>query len=214
MRRARELEPLAPLSHALSSDRWRSRRVTLCRRHGARPPRRAASTRSSGLDTCSSGRRTGAWGDRPGAGSAHGRGAPVTRQQQADLAERVHSREHRPFHRSARSAADVEADARDRYVPPFAMALVNAGLGERDAMFDWLDKGLRRARVHLIYLPVDSKWDPYPAPIPASPPSSPANRQRAPPVGARPSGPRPKPHACLNTTANIRSAGRDAGPLG
>ena len=55
----------------------------------------------------------------------------------------------------------LEDDARERYVPPYAMALVSAGLGERDAVFEWLDKAYAARDVHLIYLPVDPKWDPY-----------------------------------------------------
>lgn len=47
------------------------------------------------------------------------------------------------------------------YVPPYAAALVHAGLSERDAVFQWLDKAFDAHDVHLMYLPVDAKWDPY-----------------------------------------------------
>ena len=50
---------------------------------------------------------------------------------------------------------------RDRYVPPYAMALVYLGLDEKDEVFAWLDKAYQARDVHLIYLPVDAKWDPY-----------------------------------------------------
>jgi Flp pilus assembly protein TadD len=55
----------------------------------------------------------------------------------------------------------LEALSRDRYVPPFASALVYAGLGEPDQMFVWLEKAYAARDVHLMYLPVDMKWDPY-----------------------------------------------------
>ena len=55
----------------------------------------------------------------------------------------------------------LEADSDKRYVPPYAIALVHAGLGERDAVFEWLDKAYDARDIHLIYLPVDPKWAPY-----------------------------------------------------
>jgi TolB-like protein/Flp pilus assembly protein TadD len=55
----------------------------------------------------------------------------------------------------------LQAVARERYVPPYAIALVHAGLGAREAVFDWLDRAYAARDVHLMFLPVDPKWDDY-----------------------------------------------------
>jgi TolB-like protein/DNA-binding winged helix-turn-helix (wHTH) protein/Flp pilus assembly protein TadD len=55
----------------------------------------------------------------------------------------------------------LESPSPGVYVPPYAAALVHAGLGERDAVFQWLDKAFDAHDVHLMYLPVDAKWDAY-----------------------------------------------------
>jgi tetratricopeptide (TPR) repeat protein len=55
----------------------------------------------------------------------------------------------------------LEALARKRYLPPYAIALVHAGLGERERAFHWLDRAYEVRDVHLVFLTVDPKWDPY-----------------------------------------------------
>jgi TolB-like protein/Flp pilus assembly protein TadD len=55
----------------------------------------------------------------------------------------------------------LEAPSRTRYVPPFAMALVSAGLGEKDATFEWLERAYQARDVHLMFLTVDPKWNPF-----------------------------------------------------
>jgi TolB-like protein/DNA-binding winged helix-turn-helix (wHTH) protein len=55
----------------------------------------------------------------------------------------------------------LQTVALDRYVPSYAMALVYAGLDERDAVFEWLERAYAARDVHLIFLPVDPKWDDY-----------------------------------------------------
>lgn len=55
----------------------------------------------------------------------------------------------------------LQAVSRERYVPPYAMALVHVGLGEPEAVFEWLEKAYAAHDVHLTWLTVDPKWDPY-----------------------------------------------------
>ena len=55
----------------------------------------------------------------------------------------------------------LEALSRERYVPPYAMALVHAGLNQRDVAFEWLERAYEAHDVHLIFLPVDPKWDAF-----------------------------------------------------
>ena len=52
-----------------------------------------------------------------------------------------------------------DAIAQERYVPPYARALVHAGLDEREEAILWLERALGERDVHLIALPTDSKWN-------------------------------------------------------
>lgn len=54
----------------------------------------------------------------------------------------------------------LETIAHERYVPPYAVALVHAGLGHADRALDWLRHAYDVRDVHLIWLPMDPKWDP------------------------------------------------------
>jgi TolB-like protein/Tfp pilus assembly protein PilF len=55
----------------------------------------------------------------------------------------------------------LEAISRERYVPPYAMALVHAGLGQKELALGWLDQAYEARDVHLVFLPVDPKWDAF-----------------------------------------------------
>jgi len=55
----------------------------------------------------------------------------------------------------------LSALARERYVPPYSFALVHAGLGDRDAAFDWLNRAFDARDVNLIFFTVDPKWDSF-----------------------------------------------------
>jgi hypothetical protein len=52
-----------------------------------------------------------------------------------------------------------DAASRTRYVPPYATALVHAGLTHRDAAYAWLQRAYEAHDVHLALLVIDPKWD-------------------------------------------------------
>lgn len=55
----------------------------------------------------------------------------------------------------------LEAAAQSRYIPPYATAVIHAGLGEQASALAALDRAYEARDMHLIYLPVDPIWDPY-----------------------------------------------------
>ena len=52
----------------------------------------------------------------------------------------------------------LDAASRERYVPPYATALVHAGLRDRDAAYAWLQRAYEAHDVHLALLVIDPKW--------------------------------------------------------
>jgi TolB-like protein/Flp pilus assembly protein TadD len=63
------------------------------------------------------------------------------------------------MHEAGEVLHSLEAVPRERYVPPYAVALVNAGLGRHDLAVDWLERAYEARDVHLVFLPVEPKWD-------------------------------------------------------
>jgi TolB-like protein/DNA-binding winged helix-turn-helix (wHTH) protein len=55
--------------------------------------------------------------------------------------------------------AALEASSRERYVPPYVLALIYAGLEEYDAALDWLERALAARDIHLVFITVDPRWD-------------------------------------------------------
>lgn len=51
--------------------------------------------------------------------------------------------------------------SRERYIPPYAIALVHAGLGHHDLALQWLERCYSARDVHLIFLTIDPKWDSF-----------------------------------------------------
>jgi len=160
MRRTRELEPLEPMSHALSSQvAFQARDYPAAVEHARRAVLTDAEFWIGYMELAQAYERTGdtnlaleALTDatRFSGGNSKAislRGYILGKSGRASEAREVLRR--------------LQADAAERYVPPYAMALVHAGLGEREAVFEWLDKAYAARDVHLMYLPVDVKWDPY-----------------------------------------------------
>jgi tetratricopeptide (TPR) repeat protein len=50
--------------------------------------------------------------------------------------------------------------ARTRFLPPYNVALLYAGLGDSDAVYEWLEKARLIRDVHMVFLTVEPKWDP------------------------------------------------------
>lgn len=71
----------------------------------------------------------------------------------------IHGRDGRPDE-ARQVCAALSAIAQERYVPPYATALVALGLGDTAMVFEWLEQALAARDVHLVFLPVDPKWDP------------------------------------------------------
>jgi tetratricopeptide (TPR) repeat protein len=56
--------------------------------------------------------------------------------------------------------ATLQTIARDHYVPPYAMAQIHLGLGDLEQAVKWLEQAYEVRDVHLILLPADPKWKP------------------------------------------------------
>ncbi len=57
-----------------------------------------------------------------------------------------------------KSLAELLALANRKFVPPFNIALIYAGLGKDDLMFEWLERGVQDRDVRMTFLR-DPKWD-------------------------------------------------------
>ena len=62
----------------------------------------------------------------------------------------------------------LQAISQERYVPPYASALVHAGLRQNDVALECLERAFHARDVHILFLTVDPKWDARFAPIPDS----------------------------------------------
>lgn len=160
MRRARELDPLNPLSHALSSQvAFQARDYAGALQHANRA---IALDQHFWIGHQMRGQALESSGDHDLALKALATAARLSRQNSKPLSLTGYI-----LGRSGRTAeardllGALEMASRQRYVPPYALALVHAGLGDADAAFEWLDRAYAARDVHLMFLTVDVKWDRY-----------------------------------------------------
>ena len=160
MRRARELDPLNPLSYALSSQvAFQARDHAAALQHANRA---IALDQEFWIGYQMRGQALEQSGDDDGALKALTTAARLSGQNTKPISLTGYI-----LGRSGRAAeareviGALETASRQRYVPPYALALVHAGIGDGDAAFAWLDRAYAARDVHLIFLTVDPKWDRY-----------------------------------------------------
>jgi TolB-like protein/DNA-binding winged helix-turn-helix (wHTH) protein/Flp pilus assembly protein TadD len=160
MRRARELDPLNPLSHALSSQvAFQARRYAEALQHASRA---IALDQEFWIGHQMRGQALAQMGDHALALNALAAASRLSSQNSKALSLTGYVLAQSGRAAEARDLlAALELAARQRYVPPYALALVHAGLGDADAAFSWLDRAYAARDVHLIFLTVDVKWDRY-----------------------------------------------------
>ena len=54
---------------------------------------------------------------------------------------------------------ELNAIGKEKYVPPYNLALVYCGLGNRAESLRWLERAYAEKDVHMVFLGVDPKWD-------------------------------------------------------
>jgi TolB-like protein/DNA-binding winged helix-turn-helix (wHTH) protein/Flp pilus assembly protein TadD len=160
MRRTRELEPLEPLSYALSAQvAFQARQYSAAVEHARRAVLIDSQFWIGYMQLAQAYEQMGqpdlAMAALTDAARFSGNNSKVTSLRGYLLAKAGRVNEAREVLRQ------MESGGPERYVPPVAIALVHAGLGEREAVMEWLAKAYDVRDVHLIYLPVDPKWDPY-----------------------------------------------------
>jgi len=157
--RARELDPLQPLTHALSSQ------VAFQRRdhRAALEHARHAIVLDPGfwIGYMMRGQAHEQLGQIDHALEAVEAGARLSHNNSKTMALRAYVFARAGRATEARDVLDTfQAVSKVKYVPPYASALVHAGLGERDQALAWLERAYEARDVHLIFLTVDPKWDP------------------------------------------------------
>ena len=157
-RRGRALAPLEPAVHALSSQvAFQARDYVMALEHARRA---VALDPEFWIGHIMLAQALGEVGDVEAAIAAALVAARFSNQNSKAVSFRAY------FLAKAGRAADatdvintLQAASRERYVPPTAIALIHVGLGNHEETFEWLERAYEERDVHLIFLPVDPKWD-------------------------------------------------------
>jgi DNA-binding winged helix-turn-helix (wHTH) protein/tetratricopeptide (TPR) repeat protein len=158
--RARELDPFGPMAHAMSSQvAFQARDHRSALDHA----RRALAIDSGfWIGHMQAAQALEQLGDVSAALDASDHAVRMSGANSKALSTKAHALV--KIHRT-KEARDVllafDAASRVRYVPPYAVALVHAALGNRDEVFTCLERAKNVRDVHLIFLSTDPKWDPY-----------------------------------------------------
>lgn len=160
MRRGRELDPLNPLPYALSSQvAFQARDYTGALEYANRA---IALDQEFWIGHQMRGQALEQLGDDDLALQALAEAARRSGQNSKPLSLKGYI-----LGRSGRTAeardllSALETASSQRYVPPYALALVHAGLGDTDAVFASLNRAYAARDVHLMFLTVDVKWNRY-----------------------------------------------------
>jgi len=158
LRRARELDPLVPAHQALSAQgAYAARDFELAQRFARQALVLDPAFWVGHFHLAQSSLATG---DVETAWRAIDEGAVASggNSKFAALRGYLHALGGRPDE-SRRTLDALAAHAEERYVPPCAFALIHVGLGELEAAADWIERAAEARDVHLMFIPVDAKWD-------------------------------------------------------
>lgn len=159
-RRARELDPLSALVHSMSSQ------IAFSARHPEAAARHAREALLAEPDFWIAywqlGQALQQMGQIDGALEALTEASRLSNGNSKPLSLSAYTLATSGRLEEARGALIVlERRAHERYVPPYAIALVYAGLSNDERVFEWLEQALAVRDAHLVYVLVDPKWDPY-----------------------------------------------------
>jgi tetratricopeptide (TPR) repeat protein len=158
--RARELDPLGPMTHAMSSQvAFQARDYRSAFDHA----RRALAIDSGfWIGHMQVAQALEQLGETSAALNACDEAVRLSAANSKILSTRAHALVKAGRPQEARDVlVALETASRERYVPPYAIALTHAALGEGDEVFTWLERAREARDVHMIFLSTDPKWDSY-----------------------------------------------------